>query len=287
MSDTVVDISGLAHTYMSGTPMEQEALRDISFSVAEGESVALVGPTGSGKSTLLQHINAVYRPQLGTVRVLGHDVGSPRCDVTRLRRHVGLVLQDPGQQVFERFVGDDVAFGPRMAGLSGVELTRRVRWAMEQVGLAFETFRDRPTFALSGGERRKVGLAGVVALDPRILLLDEPSAGLDPNAHEELLKTLEAFRARGVTLITATHSMNDVAAIADRVIVLNAGRLVLDGSAREVFARAGELEDIGLELPDATEIAHRIADRGIALPRDLLTLVEVEEAVLAALGTGR
>ena len=287
MKTPSVQIAGLHHEYMSGTPLAKAALTDVTLSVADGEVLALVGPTGSGKSTLLQHMNGIYTPQAGSVRVLGRNLADPKADLTLLRREVGLVLQNPEQQIFERYVGDDVAFGPRMSGLSGKALTGRVRWAMEMVGLDFETFKDRPTFALSGGERRKVGLAGVVALEPAILLLDEPTAGLDPEAHEELLGCLSGLHNRGMTLVMATHSMDDVAAIAERVVVLDRGRVVMDGPVREVFARADEIQALGLELPSAAEIVHELARLGVPVQPGVLSLDEAERAILIAFGVKR
>lgn len=284
MSLPVVRISALRHQYMAGTPLARSALHDVSLEVREGEALALVGPTGSGKSTLLQHINGIFTPQSGAVRVLDRELSDPGCNLTQLRREVGLVLQNPEHQIFERYVGDDVSFGPRMSGLSGKDLTRRVRWAMEQVGLDFQTFKDRPTFALSGGERRKVGLAGVVALRPHILLLDEPTAGLDPEAHEDLLDRLEALHQGGMTLVVATHSMGDVARLCDRMVVLNGGRVVLDGPVRQVFAQAERIRALGLELPPATAIMHELQQQGFPVQSDVLTLDEAEQAILTALG---
>jgi energy-coupling factor transporter ATPase len=284
MNDPVIEISNLCHNYMSGTPLSKTSLEDVSFQLYRGEVVAIVGPTGSGKSTLLQHMNGLYTPQSGTVNVMGEDLSGKSVDLSHVRRKVGLVLQNPGQQVFERFVGDDVAFGPRMAGFRGAELTGKVRRAMESVGLSFKEFRDRPTFALSGGERRKVGLAGVLALEPAILLLDEPTAGLDPEAHEEFLTQLEELHANGVTVVIATHSMDDVARLADRVIVFNNGRVVLQGSTREVFSRGYELEKIGLGLPVAGAVTHELAQKGWKIRTDTLNLDEAEAAILSALG---
>ncbi len=281
----VVQISGLGFVYMADTPLAKRALEGVSLTVEEGEAVALVGPTGSGKSTLLEHINGIQTPQEGSVVVLGNDLSLPKTNLTALRRQVGLVLQNPEHQIFERYVGDDIAFGPRMAGLTGKELTRRVRWAMEQVGLDFNAFKDRPTYALSGGERRKVGLAGVVALRPSILLLDEPTAGLDPEAHEELIGRLSAMRASGMTLMIATHAMNDVAALCDHVIGLSRGRVIVDGTVRDVFAWADEIRALGLELPSATAIVHELNSRGLPVRTDVLTLDEAEAAIADALGS--
>lgn len=280
MSEAVVRARNLSHTYMSGTPLEQEALTDVSLEVGEGECLALCGPTGSGKSTLLQHFNGIYTPMSGTVHVLGHDLADPKTNLTLLRRQVGLVLQNPGQQLFERYVGDDVAFGPRMAGLSGPDLTRRVRWAMDQVGLDFGTFKDRPVFALSGGERRKAGLAGIIALKPKILLLDEPTAGLDPVAHAELVERLKALHQGGMTIVIATHSMDDVADLAERVVVLNAGRVQASDRVRELFSKPERVAALGLELPAAAAVAHELRELGYALGTGMLRMEETARELI-------
>ena len=285
--DHAVTIEGLSHSYMVGTPLSRNALRDVALDIDAGEFVAVVGSTGSGKSTLLQHMNGIYRPQTGRVVVLGHDLSDPASNLTALRRDAGLVLQNPGRQLFERFAGDDVAFGPRMAGLTGPELTKEVRWAMEKVGLDFARYRDRPTMSLSGGERRKVGLAGVIALRPRILLLDEPAAGLDPAAHAELLGTLGDLHREGVTIVMATHNMDDVAALCERVVVLSAGHVVSDGPVRKFFADAGSVRALGLELPSATALAHVLADHGIPIRTDVLTIREAADGLRECIGAGR
>jgi energy-coupling factor transport system ATP-binding protein len=272
---------------MAGTPLAKTSLEGVTLCVERGETLAIIGSTGSGKSTLLQHINGLYTPQSGTVIVAGEDLSSKQTDLTRIRRKVGLVLQNPAQQVFERFSGDDVAFGPRMAGYRGRELVARVKRAMETVGLSFDEFKDRPTFALSGGERRKVGLAGVLALEPSILLLDEPTAGLDPESHEELLGQLEKLRDNGATIVIATHSMDDVVRLADRVIALKSGRIVLEGSTREIFARGSELEEMGLGLPVAGKVCQLLAREGWQIQTDALSIEEAETAILSALGEHR
>ena len=282
--EKVIEINGLSHSYMADTPLSKEALDDVNLSVYRGEVVALVGPTGSGKSTLLQHMNGLYTPQSGSVIVLGHDLSLKQVDLKSTRRSVGLVLQNPGHQLFEQYVGDDVAFGPRMAGYRGKELVGKVKSAMELVGLPFAEFKDRPTYSLSGGERRKAGLAGVLALEPEVLLLDEPAAGLDPSAHEELLIQLETLHGEGKTLVIASHSMDDVARLADRVVVLNRGRIVLEGSTRDIFSKADALEAIGLTLPTAGAVTEELRRHGWDIRPGVLTIEEAETAILEALG---
>lgn len=281
-SSALIEVQGLCHTYMAGTPLAQPSLRGIELSVDEGQVAALIGATGSGKSTLLQHLNGLLRPQQGRVWVSGHDLGDPRTDLRRIRRLVGLVFQRPEDQLFETYVGDDVAYGPRQAGLRGTELRERVRWAVGLVGLDFERYKDRLVGTLSGGERRKAGLAGVLALRPSILLLDEPTAGLDPAARSDLLAQLSVLHQQGMTMLIATHNMDDVAALADVVYVLEEGRIALRGRPREVFAQAGALEALGLSVPSVVSIMAALRATGLAVPLSVLTLDEAEVAILAA-----
>jgi len=283
MNEPIIQVRGLSHTYMQGTPLAQVSLHGVDLTVERGEVVALVGATGSGKSTLLQHLNGLFRPQQGQVRVLGYDLGDPTVDLRAVRRAVGLVLQRPGDQLFEHFVGDDVAFAPRQMGLRGAELRERVRWAMAQVELDMQAYQDRPVATLSGGERRKVGLAGVLALRPQILLLDEPTAGLDPLARAELIDRLHTWRAEGLTMVIATHNMDDVATLADRVLVLAHGKVALCGPTRAVFAEADRLHAMALDLPFAAALMVALRRRGLDVPLDVLTLDEAERTILAFL----
>lgn len=283
MTDPVIVVKGLHHAYLSGTPMAQVSLRDIDLYVSRGEIVALVGPTGSGKSTLLQHLNGLLRPQAGKVWVDGHELGDPRTDLRLIRRTVGLVFQRPEDQIFEQYVGDDVAYGPRVGGMSKPALRERVRWAMELVGLDFEQFKDRLTNTLSGGERRKVGLAGVLALRPTVLLLDEPTAGLDPATRADLLERLSVLHSEGVTLVLSTHNMDDVASLADRVYVLQNGHVALNGVTRQVFSQVEQLRGFGLDVPAAVSIMAVLREHGLSVPLDVLTLAEAENAILKAL----
>jgi energy-coupling factor transporter ATPase len=283
VTDPIIVARGLHHAYLSGTPMAQVSLRDIDLHVNRDEIVALVGPTGSGKSTLLQHLNGLLRPQEGKVWVDGHELGDPRTDLRLIRRTVGLVFQRPEDQIFEQYVGDDVAYGPRIGGMSKPALRERVRWAMELVGLDFEQYKDRLTNTLSGGERRKVGLAGVLALRPSVLLLDEPTAGLDPAARADLLERLSALHSEGVTLVLSTHNMDDVASLADRVYVLQDGQMALNGATRQVFSRIAQLRAFGLDVPAAVSIMAALRKRGLSVPLDVLSLAEAENAIVEAL----
>ena len=284
MTEKVVDIRQLEYWYMRGTPMEVQALKGVNFDVYQGEVVAILGHTGSGKSTLIQHLNGLLRPHKGHVRVLEYDLTDPNVDIKTLRRRVGLVFQFPEAQLFEKYVGDDVAFGPRQLGLSREEVRERVREAMNAVGLDFETYKDRFTFSLSGGEKRRAALAGVLALRPEILVLDEPTAGLDPEGRRLILDLIQRLKeAWNLTLILVTHDMDTVAEMADRCFVLSEGRTVLSGSPREVFSQPEILRELALDLPHPTDVAHRLATAGVPVRRDVLTLTEAEQAIAQAL----
>lgn len=275
-----VVLEGVHYTYLQGTPLETHALRDASVDIWPGETVAIVGPTGSGKSTLLQHLNGLLRPQAGRARVLGVDLTDPRADVRALRKRIGLVFQQPEAQLFERYAGDDVAFGPLMFGASLEQARQQVRRAMESVGLPFDAYKDRLTLTLSGGERRRLALAGVLALEPQILVLDEPTAGLDPKGRNDLLALLRRWREADRTIIFSSHNMDDVALLADRVHVVADGRIVHTASARQAFAAPECLEEFGLEMPTATTLARALARRGCSIPTDVLTLEELAQAIV-------
>ncbi len=280
----LIAVNDLWHTYLAGTPLEATALTGADFELHDREIAAIIGHTGSGKSTLVQHLNALLRPRRGSVRVADFDLADPRLDPRRVRRLVGLVFQFPEQQLFEPTVGDDVAFGPRKLGCDRHEVRRRVRDAMEAVGLGFESFKDRYTFGLSGGEMRRVAIAGVLALEPRVLVLDEPTASLDPRGRTDLLATILRLRQeRGIAIVFVSHNMEEVAELAERVWVIAAGRTVLHGPVRDVFRRADELRDLGLGVPAVTRLVHALADRGVAVPPDVITLDEAEQAVWTAL----
>ena len=280
MSEPIVAVRDLWHWYLRATPLESVALRGASFSLAAGEVVGIMGHTGSGKSTLVQHFNGLLRPHRGTVRVFGTDLGDPAVDPRPLRRRIGLVFQFPEQQLFDPTVGDDVAFGPRRLGCDRTEVRRRVQGAMAAVGLPFEAFKDRYTFGLSGGEMRKVALAGVLALEPEVLVLDEPTAGLDPRARRELLAALRRLHdERGTALVFVSHNMDEVAELVERVDVLADGRTALSGPVREVFREERRLRELGLGVPAATELAGALRERGVALRGDVLTIEDAVEAL--------
>ena len=283
----VIEVERLTHVYLQGTPMETTALREVSLRIAEGEFVAIIGPTGSGKSTLVQHFNALLRPTSGTVRVAGIDLADPQADRRAVRRQVGLVFQYPEHQLFEETVFDDVAFGPRNLGLPPEEVRARVEDALRAVGLDPAAFGPRSPFSLSGGEMRRVAVAGVLAMAPRVLVLDEPAAGLDPRGKAELLGRVRDLHAqRGITVVLITHSMDEAAALARRVIVLDRGRVVMDGPTREIFRRGAELAALGLDVPAVTDLMRRLRARGLPVREDVLTLEEARGAIRAALRWG-
>jgi energy-coupling factor transport system ATP-binding protein len=272
----LIQVQDLHYTYLRGTPLQTTALHGISLEIWRGEAVGIIGRAGSGKSTLVQHFNGLLRPrQPGKVLVDGLDLGQPGVDVRQVRQKIGLAFQYPEQQLFERLVGDDIAFGPKKMGMPQAERRERVRWAMEVVGLDFEAFKDRFTFSLSGGEMRKAALAGVLALQPEALILDESTSGLDPRSRRELLDRLLALhREASMTLILISPSMEDVAGMVDRIYVLDEGRVVMSGSTREVFGRAAELQHHGLDVPQVAAVALELQRRGLAVDQVPLTVAE-------------
>lgn len=259
----ILEVIDLKHTYMKNTPLEHQALSGVNMTVQEGECVAIIGHTGSGKSTLIQHFNGLYRPQQGKVLVDGQDLSDPRLDIKKLRRKVGLVFQNPEDQIFEKLIGDDVAYGPLKMGLPLTEVRDRVKWAMEMVGLDFDQMKDRATFALSGGQKRKVALAGILALQPKILVLDEPTAGLDPRSRRELLNRIQWLNQREkLTVIFVSHNMEEVAYLADRIYVMAGGKSVAQGTPREIFGNREILLQHQIGMPETVEILYRLQELG-------------------------
>ena len=273
-------VEDLHHTYLRGTPFEAVSLRGVNMEVQEGEIVAIIGPTGSGKSTLIQHFNGLISPQRGNVFVLGQNLRDHDLDVRRLRRKVGMIFQTPEQQLFEQYVGDDIAFGPRNFALDAAEVRQRVKRAMEMVGLGFEDFKDRLTFSLSGGEMRKVAIAGVLALEPRILVFDEPTCGLDPATASEFLAKIRELRdLEEVTIIIVSHNMESVAQLADRIYVIVQGQTVLEGTPQQIFSQSGQLRDYGLDTPQVTQVMQGLRSCGWPVRVDILSVREAEEEI--------
>ncbi len=274
-----IETRNLTHVYMPGTPQALAAVDGVSLRLEDGESVGIMGPTGSGKSTLVQHFNGLLRPTSGQVLVDGEDIwGGPRTDLRAVRRRVGLIFQFPEHQLFEETVADDVAFGPRNLGLGEDEVKERVREALEAVGFRGDdaaAIGRRSPFGLSGGQMRRVAVAGVLAMRPGTLVLDEPTAGLDPRGRQGLLDTLlRLHRERGLTLVVVSHNMEDLARLVDRVIVLDRGRVVLKGPTRQVFGDPDRLRELGLDAPPVVTLLRDLARRGAVVRTDLLEPAE-------------
>jgi len=276
-----VEVEGVSHVYNPNSPFESLALQDITLKIPVGQLVGLIGPTGSGKSTFAQHLNGLLVPRHGRIRILGQDLGDKQAR-KEIRRRVGLVFQFPEQQLFEETVYREVAFGPKNLGIEGPELEAVVSDAIAAVGLDYEAIKDGSPFSLSGGQMRRVALAGVLAMNPEILILDEPTAGLDPRGRDSLLRHLAMLhRQRGLTMILISHDMDDIARLTERVIVMSAGRLVMDDTPRSLFSQSEELRRIGLDVPTVARLMHALRERGIDAPLDAL---EIDEAVEFAKG---
>ena len=262
----ILQIQNLTHIYSAGTPFEHTALEDVSFSVNRGEFIGIIGHTGSGKSTLMQHLNGLLKPTSGKVILDGVDIWSDKKTTRQARFRVGLVFQYPEYQLFEETVYKDIAFGPKNMGLSKDEIDRRVREAAGFVGLTEEQLEASP-FDLSGGQKRRVAIAGVIAMEPEVLILDEPTAGLDPAGRADILANIDAYRkAKNATIMMVSHSMNDVALLTDRLIVMNGSHVAMDGSPDEVFTHAWELLDMGLDIPEVTQVFLHLQRLGLNLP---------------------
>jgi energy-coupling factor transport system ATP-binding protein len=277
--EAIIQVEALSHVYLRGSPLAAPALAGVDFAVRRGEIAGLIGSTGSGKSTLLQHLNGLLPPQAGRVVVDGQDLSDPATDRRAIRRTVGLVFQQPEDQLFERYVGDDVAFGPRQSKLPQEEIRERVQWAMESVGLGFADFKDRLTMTLSGGERRRAALAGVLALRPQVLVADEPTAGLDPRARAEVLRIFQRLHDAGVTLVIASHHMDDIAALCSRVVALDDGRVFAAGTTRDIFAQPELLQRHGLAAPPLASIASRLRAAGWPVPPGAWSADEIVQAL--------
>jgi len=261
----ILQVQNLHYTYSIGTPFAHTALEDVSFSVMPGEFIGVIGHTGSGKSTLMQHLNGLLKPASGKILLDGQDIWADKKLTRQARFRVGLVFQYPEYQLFEETVYKDIAFGPKNMGLSREEVDRRVREAAGFVGLTDDQLEASP-FDLSGGQKRRVAIAGVIAMEPEVLILDEPTAGLDPEGREEILRNIEAYRkAKNAAILMVSHSMSDVARLASRLLVLNDAALAMDGTPLEVFARAQELLDMGLDIPDVTRLFLRLQAMGLAV----------------------
>ena len=277
----ILQVKNLTHTYGIGTPFERSAVADMSFEVAEGEFLGVIGHTGSGKSTLLQHLNGLLRPTAGQILLDGKDIWAEPKKIRDVRFKVGLVFQYPEYQLFEETVYKDIAYGPTNMGRTGEELDRCVREAARVVGIRDDQLEKSP-FELSGGQKRRVALAGVLAMEPRVLILDEPTAGLDPAGRENLLANIRDYhRNKNGTVVMVSHSMEEVARCADRILVLKSGHVLTQGTPKEVFSRADELLSAGLDVPQITRVAMALKARGLAVDPAVYTVEDLERQLLA------
>ncbi|HIU27453.1 MAG: energy-coupling factor transporter ATPase [Anaerovoracaceae bacterium] len=285
-----IQVKNLKHIYEKGMPNESVALEDISFEVDDGEFLGIIGHTGSGKSTLLQHLNGLLKPDEGKIIIGGVDITADDVSMVEIRKRIGLVFQYPEYQLFEETVAKDVAFGPKNLGLSQEEIDSRVKEAVTMVGLDYDQIKDRSPFELSGGQKRRVAIAGVIAMGPEVLILDEPTAGLDPKAHKDILSMIEeVHRLTGNITILVSHNMADVARLSDKILVIDSGHLVVCGTPKEVFSQTEELEKVGLDLPPITRLTEELRKRGMKIEPTILSIDEAAGQIaeyLKARGNG-
>ncbi len=280
-----IRVENLSHTYNPGTPFERRAVDNVTLEIKDGEFVAIVGETGSGKSTLIQHFNGLLKPTQGQVFVDEVDIWGKGVHLKSIRQKVGLVFQYPEHQLFEETVFKDIAFGPRNIGLPDDEVGRRVQQAMKMVGLDYEALCDRSPFELSGGEKRRVAMAGVIAMKPSVIVLDEPASGLDPRGRDQVLAEIQELHQEfGFTVVLVSHSMEDVAKLARRVVVLHGATLIADGPAKDVFSMEDVLSRAGLEAPQVTRLMQELARRNMKVRTDILTVEEAKREILRVLG---
>lgn len=282
--EAILQTEKLCHIYSAGTPFEHGALIDVDFTAYRGEYLGIIGHTGSGKSTLIQHLNGLLKPTSGRVLFAGQDIWESKERTRQTRFQVGLVFQYPEYQLFEETVYKDISFGPRNMGLDEVEIDRRVRQAAQFVGLKEETLEKSP-FELSGGQKRRVAIAGVIAMEPSVLILDEPTAGLDPVGVESILGNIHDYhQAKNATIIIVSHSMEEMARTVDRIVVVNDAKIPFSGTPREVFAHGDELEKMGLGVPAMTRVFHRLKGMGVDIAPSVYTIQQARDAILAKLG---
>lgn len=275
-----IKIRNLEYVYMQGSPFEKKALSDINLDITDGEFVGLIGHTGSGKSTLIQHLNGLLVPQIGGIEVNGISTKEKGTKLKELRQEVGLVFQYPEHQLFEESVYKDVAFGPKNMGLSENEIHERVVEALSYVGLD-DSYYEMSPFELSGGQRRRVAIAGVLALRPKTLILDEPAAGLDPAGREEILTQIRTLYLKSkMTVILVSHSMEDIARISNRIIVMNDSKIAMDGNVSEIFSRGDELKKMGLDVPQVSALATELINRGVKIDSDIYTIERAKTAIM-------
>ena len=282
-----IEVTNLTYTYMPGTPYEKTALMQVNLCIEEGHFVGIIGHTGSGKSTLIQHLNGLLKPQEGKIVVDGGDIWEKGYKRSLVRQKVGLVFQYPEYQLFEETVFKDVAFGPRNMGLDEKEVFNRVRFAMNMVGLDFEELKDASPFGLSGGQRRRIAIAGILAMKPKYLVLDEPTAGLDPRGRKEILEHLRNLnKKQGITIILVSHNMDEVAWLADKIVVMDRGRISRSGTPREVFSDGKYLLELGLALPAMSSLLLRLKEKGWDVDGSVFTVEDASREILKNLRCG-
>ena len=281
-----IKLSNIYHTYSKGTPFERLALNNVSLEIAKGEIVAIIGHTGSGKSTLVQHLNGLLKPDQGQATIDDIDIAAKGAQAKAARQQVGMVFQYPEHQLFAETVFEDIAFGPRNKGFEEEAVAKQVREAMEFVGLDYDTFAQRSPFQLSGGQMRRVAIAGVVAMNPDYLVLDEPSAGLDPRSRNAVFKEIMSLhKSRGIAIVLVTHSMEEAVKYADRLLVINAGKVLFDGTPAEIFKEhAAELVEVGVDVPQVYKLADLLRQSGVALPENIKDDVSLVKAIKKAKG---
>ena len=277
-----VIVKNLTYIYDEGMPFASKAIDDISFEIKDNDLGGLIGHTGSGKSTLIQHLNGLLKPSSGEIIVNGFNITDKDLNLTEIRKRVGIVFQYPEYQLFEETVEKDIAFGPGNLGLDEEEISKRVRKSMEAVGLDYETYKDKSPFDLSGGQKRRVAIAGVIAMNPEVLILDEPTAGLDPGGRDEIFNLIKKLhRDNNITIILSSHSMDDMAKLAQTIIVMNHGKIEFMGTPREVFtSHAARLREIGLDVPQVLELATKLRNKGFDIRPDVLTVEEIKDEIL-------
>ena len=282
--EPILQIKNLTHTYGVGTPFQRSAVEGMSLHMGTGEFLGIIGHTGSGKSTLIQHLNGLLQPTSGRILLEGKDIWAEPKKIRDVRFKVGLVFQYPEYQLFEETVYKDIAFGPKNMGLTGEDIDRRVREAAAFVGLDAELL-DKSPFELSGGQKRRVAIAGVIAMEPQVLVLDEPTAGLDPRGRDDILARIQEYhRARNASVVLVSHSMEEIARNVDRIVVLSDGKVYMEGTPAQVFARSAELERVGLDVPQVTKVAAALKRRGLSIDPAVYTVEALERQLLALKG---
>ena len=279
-----IKIENLTHVYMPKTPFEKKALDDVNLVIEDGEFLALIGHTGSGKSTLIQHLNGLLEPSSGRILVDNIDITNKETKLTDIRKKIGLVFQYPEYQLFEETIEKDIAFGPNNLGLSEEEVSDRVKKSMEMVGLDYESYKDVSPFDLSGGQKRRVAIAGVIAMEPKVLILDEPTAGLDPKGRDDILDQIKTLHEKyKMTIVLVSHSMEDVGKLAERIVVLNKGKIALMGKPAEIFKEVETLENIGLAVPQVTYLMRALREKGFNVSDEVFTVEQGSKELLKVL----